>query len=89
MINKLWKDLEYQEMKQYLHSEMEEFLLKNILKNQDILNIKYLEMNMEIMFICLKENAQFKEEIKKLLKKHHHPQWILKQGIKWVPKLLC
>jgi hypothetical protein len=76
-------------MKQFLHLEMEEFLLKNILKNLGILNIKYLEMSMEIMFICLRENAQYKGEIKKLLRKHLHLQWILKQDIKWELRLLC
>lgn len=87
MINKLWKDLKFQEMKQYLLLEMEEYLLKNILKIPDISNTKYLEMNLEIMFTCLRENVRFKEEIRKLLKKLLLQQWINKLDTKWVHKL--
>jgi hypothetical protein len=73
-------------MKQYLLLEMVGYLLKNILKIQDISNTKFLVTNLEIMFTYLKENAQFKEETRKLLKKHLLQQWIKKQDIKWEHK---
>ena len=44
-------------------------------------------MNLEIMYTYLRENAQFKEEIRRLLKKLPLQQWINKQGIKWEHKL--
>jgi hypothetical protein len=40
------------------------------------------------MFISQKENAPFKEEIKKLLKKLHHLLWMKQQDKKWETKLL-
>lgn len=51
------------------HLTMTEFQQKNTLQNPDILKYKYSEITMEIMFIYLKEIVQFKEDIKKLLKK--------------------
>jgi hypothetical protein len=62
------------------------YLLKNILKILDISNTKFWVTNLEIMYTCLKENAQFKEEIRKLLKKRLLQLWINKQGIKWEHK---
>lgn len=87
MINRLWKDLKFREMKQFHLLGMVEYLLKNILRSQDISNTKFLVMNLEIMYTYLRENAQFKEEIRRLLKKLPLQQWINKQGIKWEHKL--
>jgi hypothetical protein len=43
---------------------------------------------MEIMFGFLKENAQFKEETKKLLKRLHQLRWMQLHARKWVTKQL-
>lgn len=51
--------------------KMIEFLLKNILQDQDIFKSKFLVINMETMFISIKEIAQFKGDIKKLFRKLH------------------
>lgn len=45
---------------------MIELLSRNLLQNQDILKFKFSEINMETMFIFMKEIAQFKGDIRKL-----------------------
>jgi hypothetical protein len=44
-------------------------------------------MNMVTTYICPKENALFKEEIKKLLKKLHHQPWMRRPERGWVHRL--
>lgn len=66
---------------------MEDYWLKNILKSLDTLNSRFWEINMETMFIYLKENAVYKEEIKKLLKKPLAQLWTKLPDTKWEPKL--
>lgn len=46
-------------------------LLRNILKSQDILKFKFLVISLVTMFILTKEIVQFKEDIKRLLRKPH------------------
>ena len=50
----------------------ERVLLRNTLKNQDILRFRFWVINMEMLYILVKENAQFKDDIKKLLKSPLH-----------------
>ena len=45
-------------------------------------------MSMETMYIYQKENAQFKEETKKLLRKPQVQQWMKLQEKEWESKLL-
>lgn len=40
-------------------------LLKNILKDLGILNARFLEIYLEVMYIFLKEIVRFKEDIRK------------------------
>lgn len=88
MIKKLLMDSDSQKTKQSQVSAMVESSSKNTSKNQDTLNINSLEMNMETMFIYLKENARFKEGTKKLLKKPHAVLWMMLLVKRWENKLL-
>jgi len=83
MIRKQYKDSSCPKRRLFLHLEMEEYSLKNTLRTHAILNSRFWQMNKEIRFIYLKENAQSKGEIKKLLKKLHHHSWIQSLVIKW------
>lgn len=69
------------------HLAMIEYWLKSTSQNQDILKFKSLAIWWKIMFIYTREIAQFKEDIKKSLKKPH--QTFLKPSeLKFVNQLL-
>lgn len=45
-------------------------------------------MNMETMFTCLRENVQYREETKRLLRKLLVPSWTKLPEIEWEARLL-
>ena len=55
-----------------------EYSLKDMLKNHDILKFRFLEIPMVMLFILVKENALYKEDIKKLLKNLPHLEFLRK-----------
>jgi hypothetical protein len=65
-------NLNKQNRKPKIHLEIRMSLLRDMSQAQDILKHRFSETSMETMSICLKEIAQSKEDIRKLLKKHHH-----------------